>query len=201
MDDLTPRQRQVLNYIEKAQRQQGCPPSVRQLAHWLGIKSPNGVMGHLKALERKGYLKRQNPQTSAFQLPDAATQGPPVLPLVATVPAGTPRAAYDLQGQQVHLSPSLFGQGDLVAVRISGESMAGDAIADGDLAVIQLKPEANPHDIVAVRVGPDEVTLKRVRLRGSWVELIPSNPNYPVRLEPADQVQIIGVLRGIIRRL
>ncbi len=173
-------------------------PSVRQLADELGIKSPNGVMGHLKALERKGYLKRQHPNTSAFKLPNRAE--PRGLPLLATIPAGPPQTTYDQADRYVDLSPSFFAQGDLVAVHISGESMAGDAIADGDIAIIQPQQEAAPHEIAAVRVGADEVTLKRVRLRGSWVELIPSNPDYPVRLEPADQVQIIGILRGIIRR-
>ncbi|MCB1044764.1 MAG: transcriptional repressor LexA [Acidobacteria bacterium] len=197
MDDLTPRQQQVLRRIQRAMREQGSMPSVRQLAQWLNIKSPNGVMGHLRALERKGYLHRQDPQTSSFQLPPLSPRG---LPLLGTIPAGTPHTTYPQSDQFLNLDTHYFGQGDLVAVQVSGESMAGDAIADGDIAIIQPKSEAAPHEIAAVRVGTDEVTLKRVRLRGTWVELIPSNPNYPVRLEPADQVSIIGILRGIIRR-
>jgi len=194
MQPLTSRQRQVLDIIRGEVQRHGVMPSLRRIAARLKVSSPSGVARHLKALERKGYLLRQNPETSAFQLVEEA----PRLPLVGTIPAGTPQIAYE-QAELLDLNPRYFGKGRLVAVRVSGESMAGDAIADGDIAIISLE-EGNGNDILAIRVDQDEVTLKRMRRSGAWVELVPSNPEYPLRRVRADRVQIVGRLSGIIRR-
>lgn len=199
MESLTKRQAQVLRFLQREWAERGAMPSVRRIAAHLRVRSPNGVMGHLRALMRKGYLQRQSPETSAFQLAGTATHSGLTIPLVATVPAGTPQMAYD-QADQLDLSPAFFGHGDVVAIRVAGESMAGDAILDGDIGIIQLQSEALPHEIVAVRVGRDEVTLKRIRRCDAWIELIPSNPECSVRRVPADEVEIVGKLTGIIRR-
>lgn len=196
---LTRRQAQILEVIRQTVARTGGMPSLRQIAQHFSIQH-NAVVGHLKALERKGYLMRQSPQTSSFQLVDAKVL-PHRVPLAATVPAGPPQMVYDQMDQYLDFSPSYFSGGPLMAVRVAGDSMAGDAIMDGDVAMIQVQPEAHARDIVAVRVGGDEVTLKRIRLRGDKVELIASNPAYPPRRVPAAEVEIIGKLVGIIRRV
>jgi repressor LexA len=94
---------------------------------------------------------------------------------------------------------AFFGGGDIQAIRVAGESMSGDSIADGDIAMIKLQSEANKGDILAVRIE-DEITLKRIKLVGDRCQLIPSNPEFSVREVPARHLQIIGKLVGVIRK-
>jgi len=83
---------------------------------------------------------------------------------------------------------------------VVGESMSGDAIADGDIAMIKRQQDANKGDILALRIE-DEITLKRIRLEGDHFLLLPSNPDYSIRKVPAQQLEILGKLVGIVRRV
>jgi repressor LexA len=215
MRGLTSRQNEVLKFLEGWWREHGFSPTVREISAHFGIQL-NAVERHLWALERKGAIERAPGKARALALrrqpaPDfvewtdmdryGRAHAPNRIPLVAAVPAGTPRAVEEHAGEFVELSPEWFGSGNLRAVRVSGDSMSGDAIRDGDIAVIRLQPTADPGDIVAVRIGNEEITLKRIRRRGPrWIDLVPSNPDHPVRRIPAKNVEIIGKLVGILRR-
>lgn len=207
METLTARQKQVFEIIKKYLDQGKAFPSLREIADALGVRNKSGMVGHLKALERKGYIRKQ--QRSGYYA--LASQSAPVIglyeehsllsfPLVADIPAGTPLQTYDQSDEHLIFSPEYFGGGSLRAVSISGESMAGDHISDGDIAIIKLQKEFSLQDIVVVRVDRDEVTLKRVRYHDGWADLIPSNPNYQVKSVPADSIEILGKLVGIVRR-
>jgi repressor LexA len=103
-----------------------------------------------------------------------------------------------------------FGGGDILALRVIGDSMSGDSVADGDIAMIKRQQEGNKGDILALRIE-DEITLKRVELEGDQARLLSSegdqarllssNPEHPVRLVPAAQLEILGKLVGIIRKV
>jgi repressor LexA len=175
---------------------------------------------HLKALETKGAIirdpgKGRGIKIVAFNgtsepvfvrddngdLPAINPDGGLRLQLVGSIPAGLPQASADDNSQHyIDISAAWFGRGRMVAARVRGESMAGDAICDGDMAIIRLQQDATPQDIVAVRVTDGEVTLKRVRHCGKSVELLPSNPEFPVQVYAADSVEIVGKLVGLIRR-
>ncbi len=211
MKQLTTRQRQVLTLIESAFKKEGRLPSLQQIAQVLKVKSKSGVLRHIEALKKKGFLQSKIPDPSAFAL--AAPQKSVAfleafsekmslfrVPLAAVVSAGTPRAAYDQADSFLELSSSYFGRGEQVAVKISGNSMDGDSISDGDIAIINRQQLAEKSAIVAVRVGAEEVTLKRLRQKDHIIELVPSNPTFPVRSVPADQVEIIGKMVGLIRK-
>ncbi len=228
MDELTERQRKILEFIASFHERAGYPPSLREIAATFEI-NVNGVQAHLTALEKKGYVKRTDGRGRALKIIDRRvhSKGPLGiaigaalqdlgegfrLPLVAKIPAGNPVAVEDQHDRSVEISSRFFGGGSAkdatVAVEVSGNSMAGDAIMDGDLAIIKLQQTARPSDIVAVRIDRDEVTLKRLVRhpenhpeRPDLMELRPSNPEYKTRLVPADQVEIVGVLTGIIRKI
>lgn len=207
MEELTARQKQVFDIINQYLDRGEAFPSLREIADALGVRNKSGMVGHLKALERKGYIRRQ--QRSGYYA--LASHSAPMVglyeehsllsfPLVADIPAGTPLNTYEQSDEHLTFNPDYFGGGSLKAVSISGESMAGDHISDGDIAIIKLQKDVGPQDIVVVRVDRDEVTLKRVRYHDGLVDLIPSNPLYQVKSVPADSVEIVGKLVGIVRR-
>ncbi len=202
MAELTLRQEQVLKFIQ-AEIAKGKPfPSHSEIAKQFGIQHKSGVTGHIRSLERKGYIQKSRARVSDFSLTQAL--GPAetgCFKLVGTIPAGTPKASYDQFDESIAFTPSYFASGELSAVKITGDSMSGDAICDGDIAIIKHQNEAFAQDIVAVRVGQEEVTLKRVRLCRQFVELVPSNKAYEVRRVSAEQVEIVGKLVGVVRRM
>lgn len=212
MEALTPKQQRIAAFIRKWQAERGYPPSIREVAAFCGIQAPAAAQ-HLKALEKKGVLTREphkkrcltltmptSETTPVRVLPSPPPQPPLQFRLVGTIPAGVPLSAEEHPEDVLYLTPEWFGRGEMIALRVQGDSMEGDAIVNGDIAIIKLQTQARAHEIAAVRVDRSEVTLKRVRIQDGIAELIPSNPEYQVRCYPAEQVEIIGVLEGLIRR-
>lgn len=124
------------------------------------------------------------------------------IPLVARIAAGAPQEAYDQAGEYVKFNGRFFGSDSIQALEVDGDSMLGDGIFDGDLALI--KPQNSldkASDVVAVRVEGSGITLKRIRKVDQSIELIPSNPDFPTRYAAADAVEILGKLVGVVRRV
>ena len=120
--------------------------------------------------------------------------------LVGRIPAGAPLPVFDETRESFSVTHDYFGGGEVLGIRVVGESMSGDAIADGDIAMIKRQQDANKGDILALRIE-DEITLKRIRLDGDHFQLLPSNPEYSVRRVPAQQLEILGKLVGIVRKV
>ena len=150
----------------------------------------------MKPFRKKGWVQKQ----SSFGLTEYAKSEPCTFPLVATIPAGVPIEAFDQTDRTVQFSQEYFGKGDLKAVTISGDSMSGDSICDGDIAIIQMQSQIAKDDIAVVRIEKSEVTLKRVRKKKNTIELIPSNPRYKVREIHTGDVEILGKLVGVVRK-
>ncbi len=203
MKDLTQKQRAILEYIEASVDERGYPPSLREIAAQFGIIVPTAQQ-HLAALQSKGFVERSGRGGRALTVIGGEALAPPAppsrIPLVSAIAAGTPIAVDEMPDSYVDFMPDWFGRGSLAAVSVRGDSMSGDAIADGDVAIIRLQKEARPNEIAAVRVESAEVTLKRVQIHDDLAHLIPSNPAFDVRRVAADQVEIVGVLAGILRR-
>ncbi len=191
MRGLTERQREVLEVVARWQAEHGYPPTVRELAGVLGIQV-GAVQRHLEALQRKGFLEREPGKRRALRVRRR-------IPLVAEVPAGPAREVEE-EAEVMEWSAEWFGGGELVAVRVRGDSMLGDAIRDGDVVIVRREPVYTAGAILAVRT-PEGVTIKRVRRKGRWVELVPSNPEYAVVRYPAQEVEILGRVVGVVRRL
>lgn len=194
---LTKRQREIYEFIRSKIQGRGYGPTVREIGVEFDIKSPNGVMCHLKALQKKGLIHREPNMSRAIQLlEDPAHLESSGLPLKGRIAAGQPIEAVE---QKEFLTfHDWEGDSDKFALQVSGDSMIEEHIADGDFVVIKSQRVARDGQIVAVRDGDDEVTLKRFYKEKNRVRLEPANRNYkPIYREKVD---ILGVLVGVIRK-
>src|SRR3989338_253880 len=146
MEHLTDRQREVLKIIRDAEKRGQNFPTLRDIAKTLGV-NVHAIQGHIEALQKKGWIQKQSP----YGLTDFAKTDSCTFPLVATIPAGIPIEAFDQTDRTLQFSHDYFGKGDLKAVTISGDSMSGDAICDGDVAIIKLQTQIGKDDIAVVR--------------------------------------------------
>src|ERR1700730_11718705 len=154
---LTDRQREIYDFIREKIESRGYGPTVREIGTGFGIKSPNGVMCHLKALEKKGLIIREGFSARAIQLVDHRRPGAAV-PMLGLVAAGPPLAA---SAQDEHLNfGELFAGDNHFALRVQGQSMIEDHIDDGDYVVIRRQNTAENGERVVARVNGD-VTPKR----------------------------------------
>ena len=194
---LTPRQREIYTFIRSKIQGRGYGPTVREIGLQFDIKSPNGVMCHLKASQKKGLIHREPNMSRAIQMLDEPTAAQPAgLKLVGRIAAGQPIEAVE-QDEELGFS-EWEGADDKFALRVSGDSMIEDHIADGDYVVIQRQEVARDGQIVAVRDDDGEATLKRLFRERNRVRLEPANK----AMKPIyrDRVDILGVLVGVVRK-
>jgi repressor LexA len=193
---LTDRQREIFEFIRGKIEGRGYGPTVRDIGDAFGIKSPNGVMCHLKALEKKGLIKRESNRARAIQV--ANHRRPAVgLPMLGQVAAGAPTLAV-VQDERLEFS-ELFGGRNQYALRVRGSSMIDDHIADGDFVIIRKQDTAENGERVVAMID-NEVTLKRFFKEKERIRLEPANGNMKaIYVHPAD-AQILGVLIGVVRK-
>ena len=194
---MTTRQREIYNFIRSKIRGRGYGPTVREIGIEFEIKSPNGVMCHLKALQKKGLIHREPNMSRAIQLLDDPTSARPTgLKLVGRIAAGQPIEAVE-QDEELAFT-EWEDSDDKFALRVSGDSMIEEHIADGDYVVIQRQEQARDGQIVAVRDDDGEATLKRFFRERNRVRLEPANQT----MKPIyrDRVKILGVLVGVVRK-
>jgi len=199
MESLTYIQKAVYDYTRQALRLGQPFPSLREIANHFGFQHTTARF-HLKALEKKGFIRQRAQRASDYMLPDEADSISQGFDLVARIPAGAPLPVFDETRESFSVTHDFFGGGDILGIRVVGDSMSGDSIADGDIAMIKRQQEANKGDILALRIE-DEITLKRIRLDGDKAQLLPSNPEHSIRVVPARQLEILGKLVGIIRKV
>lgn len=192
---LTKRQQEIYEFIKDRIVNRGYGPTVREIGTEFGIKSPNGVMCHLKALEKKGLITREQNMSRAIQLTESIHRGKASLPLAGQIAAGSPTLAVE-ELEEIDFS-DLFSDDDHFCLKVRGESMIEDHIADGDFAVIRKQPSAQQGQIVAALVDGDDATLKRFYQEHGRYRLEPANSTMsPIY---SDRVEILGVLVGVIR--
>ncbi|MBC2601321.1 transcriptional repressor LexA [Puniceicoccus vermicola] len=212
MKDLTFRQQQILTFIQERSTEQGYWPSIREIQQEFGFKSTNAVVGHLRALEKKGFLERQPHQARAFRLripdnladDDENVMDVVDIPVMGNIAAGYPDRV-ESGGQIDTLQVDSFTARQrrnrrTFAIRVRGESMINAGIQDGDTVVVETREPKNG-DIVAALID-GETTLKRfVRSSGSPTPYLKAeNPDYP-ELYPIDELIVQGVATSIVRRL
>lgn len=202
---LTARQREVLNFVRGFAAHQGYPPTVREIGEHFGFV-PRSVFDHLKALERKGYLRRRSSKSRSLEILDGS--GSPVrprgveVPIVGRVAAGEPLLAVQNLEGSLWLSPEWVNGGETFLLRVQGESMVDAHILPGDFALVRRQPTAEHGEIVVALLN-DEATVKRLLLKGDQVVLKPENPGMkPITLRRGDpRLQIVGKVIGVLRRL
>src|SRR5262245_53669059 len=194
---LTDRQREIYEFIRSKIEGRGYGPTVREIGLHFDIKSPNGVMCHLKALEKKGLIIREGFSARAIQLVDHHPPGT-TMPMLGQVAAGMPTQAVE-QEERLDFN-ELFGGPNHYALRVRGQSMIEDHIADGDFVVIRKQETANNGERVVAMIDT-EVTLKRYFRDKAQIRLEPANGNMdPIIVEPGANASILGVLVGVLRK-
>jgi len=200
-EKLTQRQKEVLECIQKFQEQMNYPPSILEICERLGIRSTNGVVGHIRSLIRKGYLERSSKARSIKLTPRAQRlcqpQTNPLIPLLGRIPAGSPVSVEE--NIEKLIAPNLDNKTDgIFALKVTGESMIEDGILEGDIILVDSQKQAHTGDIVVALVN-DEVTVKRFYPQGKITELRPANRNMKPIHVPANQITIQGVVIGLQR--
>ncbi len=201
-EQFTARRRQILDFIATTIEQRGYPPTVREIGAEIGLKSSSSVHYHLKQLEKEGYLTRDGSLTRALRVSggddSVERAGTTYLPLVGRVAAGTPILATENIERLVPTSAELFGTGELFLLEVQGNSMIEAGILNGDLVVVSQQPTADDGEIVVAMLN-DEATVKYFHRHPDKIELRPANS----AMEPifAEDVQIIGRVRGVIRSM
>ncbi len=199
MKGLTARQEQVLEYIRECLRENGYPPTVREICGALQLSSPSTVHAHLANLERLGFIKRDPSKPRALEVARALRPSRP-LPLVGRVAAGVPLLAEE--NIEDHIDVPAFlrrDDGDFV-LAVSGDSMTGAGIFSGDYIVVHPQRHADNGEVVVALVG-DEATTKRFFHEGPKVRLQPENDLYDPIVLAADEVQLLGRVVGVLRKL
>ena len=225
-DALTQRQREILDFISASIVERGFPPTLREIGEHFNIRSTNGVNDHLKALEKKGHLRREDLKSRAMRpvMPDGGEIIPmrrsamgtgdvqivsndddmAEIPILGKVAAGQPILAVEMATDTVKVDRVLLGgHREVFGLRIVGESMIEDGIFDGDYVFVKKTANAKTGEIVVAMIE-GEATVKRYYPEGDKIRFQPANSNMtPIIVRKADfkSVDIIGIVVGVYRKL
>lgn len=207
-EPLTDRQKAVLDFISRSIESRGYPPTLREIGEHMGIRSTNGVNDHLKALEKKGYLEREDLKSRALRpisLDGAGPTGQMVdVPILGRVAAGEPILAVEQAEDTVKVDRFFLGANrEVFALKIKGDSMIEAGIYDGDYIFVRKQLQANRGDIVVAMIN-DEATVKYFHPEGDTIEFRPANSSMKpiiVRKREWKSVNLIGLVVGVYRRL
>jgi repressor LexA len=221
MDELTQRQKEILQVIQSLMAEKGVPPTRVELARAAGFKSPNAAEGHLRALARKGIIallpgaargiritdppkspvvRRSASGSSISSLYDTPEERVPMaamtamasLPVVGRVAAGHPILAVEHIESRYAVDPKIFHPSAHYLLRVAGMSMRDAGILDGDLVAVHRTPEVRNGQVIVARVNDDEVTVKRYRQVGKEVWLLPENTEFkPIHLDLEHDAMVI----------
>ena len=194
---LTKQQTRIYSYLETYLRRKGRPPSYQEIQDYFGFRSLNSVVKHLKQLERKGYLESPwGNQKRAFRLLPLRTTAA-TIPFLGRVAAGAPIEAIDIP-EAIEVPESLLAGGNNFALQVQGESMIDEGIRDGDVLIIRKQDHADNGQTVVAQIE-GEATIKKFYQRDGRVELRPANEELKPLVVPAEKVEIIGVVVGLVR--
>jgi repressor LexA len=203
VSQLTDRQREVLDFISDSIRKRGYPPTLREIGSHFGIRSTNGVNDHLRALEKKGYLHREDLKSRALR-PLFTEDNLVEVPVLGRVAAGQPMLAVHNYEDTVKIDRFFIGQNrEVFALRVKGSSMIEDGIFDGDYVFIRKQLKASPGEIVVAMIE-DEATVKRYYPEGDTIRFQPANAAMsPIFVHKRDfrSVDLLGVVIGVYRKL
>jgi repressor LexA len=231
MQGLTKRQEQTLDFIRKSIRERGYPPTLREIGEHMGIRSTNGVNDHLRALERKGYLRREDMKSRALRVVDdpvpsssisssalgsiggGGISGEPAndstediiaIPVLGRVAAGLPLLAEENVVDTVHVDKLMVRGGrEVFGLRVTGDSMIEAGILSGDYIFVRKQSGADRGDIVVALIG-DEATVKYYFPEKDYVRFQPANSQMaPILVRASDfrSTMLLGKVVGVYRRL
>lgn len=198
--ELTHRQRQIYDFLLKSIREKGFAPSIPEIGARFKIASTNGVSDHLKALERKRYIRRVGKRAIEILTPlgkslfAAARQ----VPILGRVPAGKPLITEE-NVEGLLAIPAELARGEVFVLKVKGDSMVDAGILDGDYAIVRSQETAENGEIVCALIN-GEATLKRFYKKGDAVTLKAENKNYAPMIISRGEFRIVGKMVGLIRK-
>ena len=196
---LTRRQKQVLDFVAAQIERHGVAPTLHEIGRHLKVSSVATVHKHVRSLEEKGAIRRLTHRSRALALvPDPDVAAGARIPLLGTVAAGTPIEPIEV-ADTIAVPEELLGRGETFALRVRGDSMIDDGIRDGDVIVVEARREARDGATVVALVR-GEATVKKLHRRRGQVHLVPANERMAPIVARADEVEIRGVVVGLVRR-
>lgn len=211
MQGLTDRQQQVLQYIRDSITDRGYPPTLREIGAHMGIRSTNGVNDHLRALERKGYLTREDMKSRALRPKDLPTTSNAAnendmasIPMLGRIAAGQPILAEEHVEDHIRIDRNLVRGGkEVFALKVQGDSMIEAGILSGDTVFIRKQQTANRGEMVAALIG-DEATVKFYFPEKDYVRFQPANGSMaPILVRATDfkPTMLLGSVVGVFRSM
>jgi repressor LexA len=197
---LTKRQREILDYLNEFIQQHGYAPSLEEIGRRFNLSSLATVHKHLTNLQEKGFIRRAWNRSRSVELVPTRVGGRALeLPLLGFVAAGAPIEAV-ASNETITVPEGLVGKRDSYVLRVKGDSMIDEQIRDGDFVIIEDRKSVDNGEMVIALVGGIDVTLKKFYRENGKVRLQPANPSMqPMTIDP-DQVQVQGVVVGVMRR-
>ena len=199
---LTVRQKRIYDFLAGTIQDNGYAPSIPEIGKRFKIASTRGVFDHLKALERKGYIKRIGKRAIAILNVNGRSAFPEAteIPILGRIRAGAPILAEENIEGFLPVANEIAGGKEAFALKVKGDSMIEDGIFDGDYVIIRRQETAQDGDIVCALIE-NEATLKRFHRQGSVVILKPANKNYEPITVSKGEFRILGKATGVIRKL
>lgn len=206
-NDLTSKQRDILEYIESHVSQKGYPPSVREICEAVGLKSTSTVHGHLQRLEKKGYIRRDQTKPRAIGVLEGSDQDNVIpfpqkeiaeIPIIGRVAAGEPILAAENYEDTFPVPMDFIDAGNYFMLRVKGDSMIEAGIFDRDYVLVRQQADARNGDYVVAMLD-DSATVKTYYRENDRIRLQPENPN----LSPiyANHIEVLGIVKGVFRKI
>jgi repressor LexA len=206
-EDLTRKQKRVFDFIVRTIQDRGYPPTIREIGEEFSISSTNGVRDHLKALVKKGYIKRSPHTSRGIELNEYVPRNLPAVggirvPVLGSVAAGQPILAVENIDTFITLDKLLVKSEGTFALKVKGDSMINAGILDGDYVLVRQQPTAERGEIVAVIID-DEATVKRYYPEDGYVRLQPENDSMePIIVERGrGEFRVVGRVVGVVRMM
>jgi repressor LexA len=197
---LTKRQRQILDYLERFIAQHGYSPSLQEIGENFGLSSVATVHKHVQHLVDKGLVRKSWNRSRSVELISDPGRDGASLPLLGTVAAGAPIEAIEVD-ESIAVPPEMIGTlGESFVLQVRGNSMIEEQIRDGDYVVVESRPVARDGETVVALIRGEDATLKKLYRNGSTVRLVPANAAMQPIEVPAEEVEVRGVVRGLLRR-
>jgi len=200
LQPLTKRQREILDYLNDFIQQHGYAPSLEEIGKRFGLSSLATVHKHLTNLQDKGFIRRAWNRSRSVEIVPDRTGGKAIeLPLLGLVAAGSPIEAISTP-ETIAVPEDLVGKRDTYVLRVRGDSMIDEQIRDGDYVIVEDRKKAENGEMVIALVKGSDVTLKKFYRENGHVRLQPANPAMRPLVVQADDVQVQGVVVGVMRK-
>jgi repressor LexA len=203
--ELTPKQAQILAFLRDFKQLEGIAPTYREISKHFGFRSTKAASDHIVALQNKGYIRRHENRARSIEVvvPESVSAGNIVsVPLLGEIPAGTPDRKYEDRSDRVSAGESIFGGSAghrLFSLKVTGESMTGRNIFDGDWIIADADVSPEEGDIVVALIDGDS-TLKTLAKKNNSYYLKSENQNHPNWM-PMEEITVQGVVKFLIRRV